>query len=242
MIREERETFKNENGYNKRAVGVFKRHEDLEETLRDLKKSAFDMERISLITRHIEDIEGAKEVTEKHGNEAKEGAAAGATAGTVLGGVGGFLIGVGVLAIPGVGPLLAAGVGIPAFASTLAGAGIGAAAGGIIGGLLGLGIPEERAKVYNERVKGGQHLLMVNGTEDDLHHARDIMRRHNVEEFGIYDAPDLIEANSARSEVKTEPVVNRERVATREVVTDTRDIEGDGEPEVFIVEERKDIR
>ncbi|WP_226883640.1 histidine kinase [Allocoleopsis franciscana] len=200
------------------------------------------MERVSLITRHIEDIEGAKEVTEKHGNEAKEGAAAGATAGTILGGVGGFLVGVGVLAIPGVGPLLAAGVGIPAFASTLAGAGIGAAAGGIIGGLVGLGIPEERAKVYNERVKGGEHLLMVNGTEDDLHRARDIMRRHNVDEFGIYDAPDLIKAKPARTEVKAESAPRSERVVTREVLTDTRDIDRDGEPEVFIVEERKEVR
>lgn len=236
------EKFVNEQGYDKRAVGVFKKHEDLEEALRDLKKSAFDMDRVSLITRHIEDIEGAREVTEKHGNEAKEGAAAGATAGTILGGLGGFLVGVGVLAIPGIGPLLAAGVGIPAFASTLAGAGIGAAAGGIIGGLVGLGIPEERAKVYNERVKGGEHLLMVNGTENDLHRVRDIMRRHNVDEFGIYDAPDLIKAKSARREVKAESAPRSERVVTREVLTETRDIDRDGEPEVFIVEERKEVR
>ncbi|HEY9603703.1 MAG TPA: histidine kinase [Allocoleopsis sp.] len=241
-MRNENEKFVNEQGYDKRAVGVFKNHKDVEATLRDLKKSAFDMERVSLITRHIEDIEGAKEVTEKHGNEAKEGAAAGATAGTILGGVGGLLVGLGVLAIPGIGPVLAAGVGIPAFASTVAGAGIGAAAGGIIGGLLGLGIPEERAKVYNERVKGGEHLLMVHGTEDDLDRVRDIMRKHNVDEFGIYDAPDLIEAKPAQREVKAEPTPRIERVATRNVVTDTRDIDKDGEPEVFIVEERKDVR
>lgn len=229
------ETFVNEHGYDKRAVGVFKNHEDIEEALRDFKKSAFDMDRVSLITRHIEDIEGGKEVTEQYGNEAKEGAAAGATAGTILGGVGGFLVGVGVLAIPGIGPLLAAGVGIPAFASTLAGAGIGAAAGGIIGGLVGLGIPEERAKVYNARVKGGEHLLIVNGTEDDLHRVRDIMRKHNVDEFGIYDAPDLIAAK---------PAIRDERVATRKVVTDIRgiDIDRDGEPEVLIVDERKEVR
>lgn len=241
-MQNENKKFVNEYGYDKRAVGVFKSKDDLEDTLSDLKKSAFDMDRVSLITRHIEDIEGAEEITEKHGNEAKEGAAAGATAGTVLGGLGGFLVGVGVLAIPGVGPLLAAGVGIPAFASTLAGAGIGAAAGGIIGGLLGLGIPEERAKVYNERVKGGEHLLMVNGTADDLHRVQDIMRKHNVEEFGIYDAPDLIEAKPAQRDVITEPAPRREPVATREVVTDTRDIDRDGEPEVLIVDERKDIR
>jgi hypothetical protein len=202
------------------------------------------MERVSLIARHIEDVEGAKEVTENHGNEAKTGAAAGATAGTILGGVGGFLVGVGVLAIPGIGPLLAAGVGIPAFASTLAGAGIGAAAGGIIGGLVGLGIPEERAKVYNERVKSGDYLVMVNGTDDDLDRVESIMRNHNVEEFGIFEAPDLVEAKPARREVIAEPAPRSERVATRKVVTDTRgiDIDRDGEPEVFIVDERKNVR
>lgn len=230
------------NRYNKRAVGVFKRREDTEDVIRALKDADFDMERVSLIARHVEDVEGAKEVTEKHGNEAKEGAAAGATAGTILGGVGGFLVGVGVLAVPGIGPLLAAGVGIPAFASTLAGAGIGAATGGIIGGLVGLGIPEERAKVYNERVKSGDYLVMVNGSEDDLARVESMMRKHNVEEFGIFEAPDLVEAQPAQRNVKAEPVPTSERVVTREVVTDTRDIEGDGEPEVFIVDERKEVR
>lgn len=77
------------------------------------------MNQISLIARHVEEVEGAEEVGNR-GNEDKEGAAAGATTGTVLGGIGGFLIGVGVLAIPGGGPILAAGVGISALASTLA--------------------------------------------------------------------------------------------------------------------------
>lgn len=227
------------NRYTKRAVGVFKSSEDTEALLRALKDSNFDMERVSLIARHVEDIEGAEEVTE--GNEAKEGAAAGATAGTVLGGLGGFLVGVGVLAIPGVGPLLAAGVGIPAFASTLAGAGIGAAAGGIIGGLVGLGIPEERAQVYNNRVKSGDYLVMVNGSENDLDRVESMMRDHHVEEFGIFEAPDLIAAQPVQRQVQTEPV-RTERVVNREVVTSTRDIDNDGEPEVIIVDDRKDVR
>lgn len=246
----DRERFERETGYYKRAVGVFKKREDLEDVLEALKKSAFDINRVSLIARHIEEVEGAKEITEKHGNEAKEGAAAGAVTGTVLGGIGGFLVGVGLLAIPGIGPILAAGVEIPALASTLAGAGIGAAAGGIIGALVGMGIPEERAKVYNERVKAGDYLLMVSGTEDDLPRVQTIMREHNVDEFGIFDAPDLMKANPVerrervvtREVVEAEPVERRERVATRKVVTDAVDLEGDGEAEVFIVDERKEIR
>lgn len=243
----ERETFDRQTGYYKRAVGVFKNQDDIEDVLKHLKKSAYDMNRVSLIARHIEDVEGAKEVTEKHGNEAKEGAAAGAVTGTVLGGIGGFLLGVGLLAIPGVGPILAAGVEINALASTLAGAGIGAASGGIIGALVGMGIPEERAKVYNQRVKAGDYLLMVSGSEDDLRRAQTIMREHNVDEFGIYDAPDLMESQprervATREVVETEPVPRRERVATREVVTEAADIEGDGEAEVFIVDKREELR
>lgn len=246
----ERETFNRETGSYKRAVGVFKSQNDLEQALDALKKSAYDMDRVSLIARHVEDIEGAKEITEKHGNEAKEGAGIGATTGTVLGGIGGFLVGVGLLAIPGVGPILAAGVEIPALASTLAGAGIGAAAGGIIGALVGMGIPEERAKVYNERIKAGDYLLMVSGNENDLGRAQTIMREHNVDEFGIFDAPDLMKAKpterreqvATREVVEAEPVERRERVATQKVVTDTVDLENDGEAEVFIVDKREEIR
>lgn len=240
----EREKFAPTTGSYKRAVGVFKKREDIEDALAALKKSAFDMDRVSLIARHIEDVEGAKEITEKHGNEAKEGAGIGATTGAVLGGIGGFLVGVGLLAIPGVGPILAAGVEINALASTLAGAGIGAASGGLVGALVGLGIPEERAKVYNERIKAGDYLLMVSGSENDLRRAQSIMRDHNVEEFGIYDAPDLMQE---RTEV--EPAPTRERVAQREVVTARRevtteaiDLEGDNEAEVIIVDERNQVR
>jgi hypothetical protein len=228
-----------ERGYYKRAVGVFNRQEDVEAVLSDLKKSAYDMDRVSLIARHIDGVKGAEEVTEQHGNEAKEGAGIGATTGTVLGGLGGFLIGVGLLAIPGVGPILAAGAEISAIASTLAGAGIGAAAGGIIGALVGLGIPEERAKVYNQRIEAGDYLVMVSGTEDDLSRSQSIMRNHNVQEFGMYDAPDLVGAKPAPAAPVAEPVVERE-----EVVTKTRDIDidRDNEPEVLIVDKRDEIR
>lgn len=239
-----------ETTHYRRAVGVFRRQEDIEGAIHALKDAGVDMQRVSLIARNIDDVEGAKEITEQHGNEAKEGAAAGAVTGTVLGGLTGFLIGVGLLAIPGVGPILAAGVEISALGSTLAGAGIGAAAGGIIGALVGMGIPEERAKVYNEHVKAGDYLLMVSGTEGDLGRVQTIMREHNVDEFGIFDAPDLMKAKpterrervATREVVEAEPVERRERVATQKVVADSVDLEGDGEAEVFIVDKREEIR
>ncbi len=240
---------------HKRAVGVYKRQEDIEAVIRALKNADYDMNRVSLIARHIEDIEGAEEVTETTGNEAAEGAAAGATTGTVLGGVGGFLVGVGLLAIPGIGPILAAGVEIAALGSTAAGAGIGALTGGIIGGLVGLGIPEERAKVYNQRVKAGDHLLMVSGRNDsDLERAISIMRNYNAEEFGIYDAPDLVDSSQQQTQVRpqhqqmeverTEVEVHRtEPVETRPTaVTKTESIDIDRDPEVVIVDKRRENR
>ncbi|MEC4895751.1 MAG: DUF1269 domain-containing protein [Oscillatoria sp. PMC 1051.18] len=238
-LREEQVRPAHGRGIHKRAVGVFKKREDLEDVIRDIKGAGFDMERVSILARNVEDVEGSQEITEKHGNEAKEGAGIGATTGTVLGGVGGFLVGVGLLAIPGIGPVLAAGAEISALASTLAGAGIGAASGGIIGALVGLGIPEEKAKVYEDRVKAGDYLIMVSGTDDDVNRVRDIMRKRHVEDFDIFDTP-------SQTVSKATPTTNVKRMETHEeVVTEdvkSRDLTGDGDAEVVIVDKRKEVR
>lgn len=210
----------------KRAMGVFKRREDLESTLQALKDTGIEKERISLLARHVEDVKGAEEISDGEGNEAKEGAGIGATTGTVLGGIGGFLIGAGVLAIPGVGPVLAAGAGISEIAATLAGAGIGAASGGLVGALVGAGIPEDRAKVYNQRFKAGDYLLMVDGTPDDLRKVESILRDRHVEELGIYNAPDLAQSGQTTT--------------GHNAAVGTRDIDSDGEPEVVIVDKRSE--
>lgn len=99
---------------------------------------------------------------EKH-SKAPEGAAAGAGAGMVLGGTLGWLAGVGALAIPGVGPFIAAG---PIMAM-LSGAAIGGAAGGASGGLIGLNIPEFEAKQYEGKLRDGNILLSVHAEDDD---------------------------------------------------------------------------
>ena len=231
----------NYEGY-KRAAGVFYSQDEVEEAIRALKHDGFDTERISLIARNLEGVEGADEVTDQHGNEAKEGAAAGATTGTVLGGLGGFLVGVGLLAIPGVGPLLAAGAEISAIASTLAGAGIGAAAGGLIGALVGAGIPEEHAKTYESRIKAGSYFLMVTGTDEEIRRAETLLNDHGVEEFGIYDAP--AETVRPTKTVAREAVVTEPRPTTRgtATATDTRDLDADGDPEVIIVDKRDNVR
>lgn len=212
----------------KRVVGVFKRREDLENTLQALSDAGIQKEHISLLAKHVENVEGAEDLTDHQGNEAAEGAGIGATTGTVLGGIGGFLVGAGVLAIPGVGPVLAAGVGISEIAATLAGAGIGAAAGSLVGALVGAGIPEERAKTYEKRIEAGDYLLMVDGTADDIRRVESLLRDRHIEDLGIYDAPDLANRSTPTTTATTD----------RGTVTDTRDIDNDGEPEVLIVDDR----
>src|ERR1700760_1630566 len=109
---------------------------------------------------------------EKH-TKAPEGATAGVTTGGVVGGTLGLLAGIGALAIPGVGPLIAAG---PIMA-TLAGVGVGGAVGGVVGALVGMGIPEFEAKRYEGAVKDGGTLLSVHcDTADEIKMAKDGLR------------------------------------------------------------------
>lgn len=120
-----------------------------------LRNAGFAGDDISVLAR---DPENSERVAAATGTEAPEGAAIGAATGGLLGGAGGLLVGLGALAIPGVGPLVAAGP----IAAALAGIGIGGAAGGVIGALTGLGIPEEEATAYEERFRAGDIIVAVN--------------------------------------------------------------------------------
>jgi len=179
-------------GVHRRAVGVFANRRDAEEALHELKKSGFDMSRVSVV---VQDADGDKniagaEVIERVGDKSDEGATVGAVSGGTLGGLTGLLVGLGTLAIPGIGPIMLAGATATALATTLAGAGIGALAGSLLGGLIGLGIPEERARVYNDRVQRGQYLVILDGTDAEIAEAEKILHTSGVEEFGIYDHPN----------------------------------------------------
>jgi hypothetical protein len=175
-------------GVRKRAVGIFSHRRDAEDALHELKNSGFAMDRVSVIAQDTDggNIAGA-EVHEKVGNKADEGASLGAVSGGTLGGLTGLLVGLGTLAIPGIGPIMLAGATATAIATTLAGAGIGAAAGSLLGGLVGLGIPEEEARSYNERVERGHYLVIVDGSDAEISTAEAIMRRRGIEDFAIYD-------------------------------------------------------
>src|SRR5919206_1900684 len=137
------------------AVAVFDERDDAEDAINDLKDAGFPGEEIGLVAR---DRDQASAMAESTGTKAGEGAVTGAVAGGVLGGLGGFLVGVGSLAIPVLGPVIAAG----AFATALAGAAVGAGVGALAGALIGMGIPENEANWYEERVKGGAWLVSVN--------------------------------------------------------------------------------
>lgn len=174
---------------NKRAVGVFSNRRDAEDALYELRESGFPIDRVSVIKQDADrndDIAGAQ-VREDIGNKSDEGATVGAVSGGVLGGLTGLLVGLGTLAIPGIGPIMLAGATATALATTVAGAGIGAAAGSLLGALVGLGIPEERAKVYNERVERGDYLVIIDGTDVEIAKAEEILKRRGIEEFDVYD-------------------------------------------------------
>ncbi len=116
--------------------------------------------------------------------KAPEGTATGAAAGGVTGGVLGLLAGIGALAIPGVGPLIAAG---PIMAA-LSGAAVGAAAGGLAGGLIGLGIPEIEAKVYEQKLLKGNYLISATAATDELEdRAEEIFRQEKAEDISTVD-------------------------------------------------------
>ncbi|MGF7050537.1 putative membrane protein [Paenibacillus sp. DS2015] len=138
----------------KKIVGVFDTEQEASRAIEGLKLQGIGIEHISVITKDREEL---KAITDETGTKAPEGVAAGAATGVVLGGVTGLLAGIGVLAIPGIGPILAAGP----IAATIAGIAVGAGAGGLVGGLVGLGIPEDEAEEYEAYVNHGKILVLV---------------------------------------------------------------------------------
>lgn len=160
----------------KRSVfGILKTKESAEGVIHRLKESGFSNNSISLL---LPEGISADEM-EDHATKAPEGAATGGTTGFVIGGVLGWLAGIGSLAIPGVGPFIAAG---PILAA-LSGAAVGAAFGGITGALIGMGIPEYEARHYESRIREGNVLVSIHTDMDvEAQKAREILERAGAEE------------------------------------------------------------
>jgi uncharacterized membrane protein len=167
----------------KRTVaGMFSDSSHAERALNGLRDGGFTPEQVSIIAKESEDTRRIIENTEMGTAEA---AGSGAVAGTVIGGIAGWLLGISALAIPGIGPIVGAGI----IGTTLAGAGIGAATGGLIGALTAEGIDENDAREYEGHVREGGILLTVHATSDEqASQARQIFERvegNAVRSYGV---------------------------------------------------------
>ena len=162
---------------NKAVFGIAANVTQAERIADQLKAAGFSGDDISVL---FPDKEGSRDFAHEQHTKAPEGAATGAGTGGVLGGALGWLVGIGSLAIPGVGPFIAAG---PIMA-TLAGLGAGGAVGGLIGALVGMGLPEYEAKRYEGRVKDGGVLLSVHcATSDEITRAKAILEQTGADDI-----------------------------------------------------------
>jgi hypothetical protein len=163
-------------GKNTAVFGIYRSYGSVESGVDALKAAGFRNTDISVL---FPENVGTKDFAHEKGTKAPEGATAGAGSGAVVGGALGWLVGIGALAIPGLGPFIAAG---PIMAA-LAGAGAGGLVGGIAGALVGMGIPEYEAKRYEGRIKDGGILLSVHSDSSDwTKRAKEILERTGAED------------------------------------------------------------
>jgi hypothetical protein len=157
-------------GKNTAVFGIYPTIEQAERAVDSLMNAGFPSSDISVL---LPDTQSTREFAHAKETKAPEGTTTGVTAGGVIGGTLGVLAGVGALAIPGLGPFIAAG---PIMAG-LAGLGVGGAVGGIVGALIGMGIPEYEAKRYEGHVKNGGNLLSVHcETSDQVKRAKELLK------------------------------------------------------------------
>lgn len=163
-------------GKNTAAFGIYRTRLDAETGVDALRDAGYRTTDISVL---LPENEGTKDFAHEKHTKAPEGTATGATSGAVIGGGLGWLAGIGALAIPGLGPLIAAGPIVAA----LAGAGAGGVLGGLTGALVGMGIPEYEAKRYEGRVKEGGILLSVHCDDSNwTKRAKEILERTGADD------------------------------------------------------------
>ena len=175
---------------NTAVFGIYPSYATVESGVDGLKAAGFSNQDISVL---FPESAGSRDFAHEKGTKAPEGATAGAGTGVVLGGAMGWLVGVGALAIPGLGPFIAAG---PIMAA-LAGAGVAGTVLGIAGALIGMGIPEYEAKRYEGRVKDGGILLSVHSNSSDTTKRAKLI----LEATGAQDISSTGEARSEHADV-----------------------------------------
>lgn len=173
----------------KAVVGIVQTLPQAEALVTELRAQGFDSKDISVL---LPNKSGTNDFAHEHNTKAPEGAAAGASAGGVVGGTLGLLAGIGALAIPGLGPFIAAG---PIMA-TLSGLAAGATLGGLTGALVGLGIPEYEAKVYEGKIRGGNMLVAVHTEDAEMRKRAD----QTLRAAGAQDVSTVAEATPPKAE------------------------------------------
>jgi hypothetical protein len=159
------------------VYGIYRNRSQAENAVDRLIASGFRTEDISVL---LAENVGTKDFAHEKHTKAPEGTATGAAAGGVVGGTLGLLAGIGALAIPGLGPFIAAG---PIMA-TLAGAGAGGVVGGLVGALVGMGIPEYEAKRYEGRIKEGGILMSIHCDNADwTKKAKELLKQTGAEDI-----------------------------------------------------------
>jgi len=208
-------------GKNTAVFGIYPSRAVAEEAVDALVASGFRNTDISVL---FADNHGTKDFAIEKGTKAPEGATAGATSGAIIGGVLGGLAGVGALAIPGIGPLIAAGPIVAA----LTGAGALGVFGGIVGALAGMGIPEYEAKRYEGRIREGGTLLSVHCDDHEwVKRAKGILERTG--------ASDIASSGEAKADfAQSDKPMPRTRVMRSERLMSERDVAR--EPDVVPVD------
>jgi hypothetical protein len=178
-------------GDRRRAFGVFSNRQEAEEALNELKGSGFPMDNISIIARDVDQGAqlGGAEMSDRIGNKdvaASTGIVGEVAAASTLGSV---LVGLSSLAIPGVGPIIAAGTVATALVATVASTGVEAAAiSGLVRALTDLGIPEEQARTYSDRLHQGNYLVILDATDDEIRRAEAIFSNRGIQDWGVYNS------------------------------------------------------
>ncbi|SEG52289.1 general stress protein [Paenibacillus sp. UNC499MF] len=160
----------------RKARGVFHSSGDALRAIEALKEHGYRDEDISVLAKHREEFGPYTERQEIPGKEDTK-AEKGAIGGAAIGSAAGLIAGIGLMAVPGIGPILAAGP----LAAALSGAAIGAGAGGVTGALVGAGIPEEEIENYHNRVERGDILIVVDTPEDKWELVNEILRENRDE-------------------------------------------------------------
>jgi hypothetical protein len=195
-------------GKNTAAFGIFPNRASAEAAVDQLTAAGFSNQDISVL---MPDSASSREFATEKNTKLPEGTTTGVGVGGAVGGTLGLLAGIGALAIPGVGPLIAAG---PIMA-TLAGVGAGGAVGGFVGALVGLGIPEYEAKRYEGRVKEGGILLSVHcDTSEEVSRAKNLLKAAGAEDV----------SSAGEKAVSTHGVEKGEAARDREVPVTSRSV------------------